>query len=72
MTTPDERTRAVLDARRFLVQLAAHAEAKCSMAEVRETAQWLLRHYPGAADLYVTALALPLLWAPPQTGGNKC
>ena len=64
MTTPDERTRAVVETRDFLRMLAA-AEEITIPGPVQTVATGLLRHYPLDVDLAVSALALPGVWAPP-------
>lgn len=62
MTLPDERTRAVINVREFLVRLSSpYVEhgIKGIRKEVREEARRLLRHYPGHYDLYSVAKACP-------------
>lgn len=58
MTMPDERTRAVLDTREFLVALCC-GEIKRIPAEVRERARRLLKHYPSPLDLDEAGEAAP-------------
>lgn len=70
MTTPTERTRAVLEARDLLEQLCAPALSPDVTQELRETACQLLRHYPAAGDMRLVAQALPLCWAPPPARKN--
>lgn len=65
MTTPDERTRAVVETRDFLRMLAA-AEEITIPGLVQTVATGLLRHYPLNVDLAVSALAMPGVWAPPR------
>jgi len=48
MSTPDERTRAVLHTRDFLVALSRDASLS---EEIRYEAKFLLRHYPLKSDL---------------------
>ncbi len=63
MTTPYERTRALLESRAFLRELMSPADLPHVPAEVRERARRLLRHYPDAMDLQLAHLALPMLFA---------
>ncbi|RQZ62326.1 hypothetical protein DIE08_27715 [Burkholderia sp. Bp9004] len=62
MTTPYERTKAVIDTRVLLQRLASanHLDCHCN---VQSVAQRLLRHYPLNIDLEVSAAALPGVWA---------
>ncbi|WP_431273646.1 BPSL0761 family protein [Variovorax ureilyticus] len=53
MTVPSEHTRAVIETRRLLEQLA-HGHAHLSDAQLREHAMRLLRHYPNIADMRLT------------------
>ncbi|MGT2469318.1 BPSL0761 family protein [Paraburkholderia terrae] len=64
MTTPDERTRAVLDTRDFLQTLAAGDEITIA-GLVRSVAVGLLRHYPLESDISTSAAAAPGVWAEP-------
>ena len=73
MTTPDERTRAVLQTRRFL-QLLTDPVATPDVPEtVREEARRLLRHYPGEGDMSLAHTALPIWFGepPPHPGGGR-
>ena len=63
MTTPYERTKAVIATRDFL-QMLAVAEEIAVPGLVQSVALSLLRHFPLAADVDVSAAALPGLWAP--------
>ncbi|WP_319636714.1 BPSL0761 family protein [Paraburkholderia caribensis] len=65
MTTPYERTKAVLDTREFLQMLANEEEISVE-GLVRSVAVCLLRHYPLDIDLSNSALALPGLWSTPE------
>ncbi|SKC83714.1 hypothetical protein SAMN05445504_3715 [Burkholderia sp. CF099] len=62
MTTPQERTRAVVGARDLLETLA-HGRGDYCADLVRTLAFSLLRHYPLDIDIDVSALALPSLWS---------
>jgi hypothetical protein len=64
MTTPAERTKAVVDTRQFLEMLAS-AEEVTIRGLVQSVAIGLLRHYPLNVDLDVSARALPEIWAQP-------
>ena len=65
MTTPDERTRAVVEARRFLREI----QRDQSLPELlRYRAETLLRHYPENGSLSLTATALPGWWSEPPDG----
>jgi hypothetical protein len=64
MTTPSERTKAVVDTREFLGMLA-NAEEVTIRGLVQSVAIGLLRHYPLKVDLDVSASALPGVWAQP-------
>jgi hypothetical protein len=61
VTTPYERTRAVMDTRDFLRELQCNAAVR---TELREQARKLLRHYPTPANIQLASLALPNSWAP--------
>ena len=58
MTLPDERYRAVLQAREFLMRLA-QGEYKRVPLEVRQQAWSVLKHYPGSWDMTRAAKACP-------------
>ncbi|MEX3897834.1 BPSL0761 family protein [Paraburkholderia sp. BR10954] len=70
MTTPAERTKAVLETRGFLNVLAT-AEQITIPGLVQSVAMGLLRHYPLDVDLEVSALALPRIWAPPNSSSRE-
>lgn len=61
MTTPQERTRSVLQTREFLEKLLDREQLPL---DVRREALCLLRHYPFARDLDYAAAAFPETWAP--------
>jgi hypothetical protein len=60
MTTPFERTRALLRTRDLLQELAAgeHVDADT----LRRRAKSLLRHYPAPVDIDLSAAVLPGIW----------
>lgn len=53
MTTPEERTRAVLKTRQLLIDLANPARTPDVPEIVRRRAETLLRYYPEAADMAI-------------------
>jgi hypothetical protein len=69
MTTPDERTKAVLDTRDLLNLLAASPNVTIP-GLVQSVAMSLLRHYPLTIDLDISASELPTVWAHPSTRGR--
>lgn len=69
MTTPHERTKAVIETRKFL-QMLASTDDVASHGDVQSVAGRLLRHYPLDIDLEVSAAALPEIWAAPKANGT--
>lgn len=65
MTTPEERTKAVVDTRDFLRTLATAQEITIQ-GLVQTVATHLLKHYPLDVDVVVSAAALPEIWACPK------
>ncbi|RQX90804.1 BPSL0761 family protein [Burkholderia stagnalis] len=65
MTTAYERTKAVIETRKFL-QVLASADEVTICGLVQSVAVCLLRHYPLDVDLEVSAAALPGVWGAPQ------
>jgi len=65
MTTPAERTKAVVDTRDVL-EMLANAEEVTIRGLVQSVAICLLRHYPLNVDLDVSASALPGVWTHPS------
>ena len=63
MTMPDERTRAVLWTREFLVEIQRDDSLSASL---RQRAKTMLRHFPSAGDIEVTAATMPDWWARPS------
>lgn len=67
MTTPSERTRAVIELAKEAMLLAPYAHGKSVHVSVpRERLRTLLawlRHYPTEADLNMTASCAPHLWS---------
>jgi hypothetical protein len=66
MTIPYERTRAVVETRRFLKELAEGRLVHASPERLQQYAVSLLRHYPSRGDMHLTASALPAWWSPPD------
>jgi hypothetical protein len=59
MTLPDERYRAVIQTRRFLLDLSNHEHTPRVPKLIRDTARSMLRHYPSEWDMKLTADAVP-------------
>ncbi|WP_429249755.1 BPSL0761 family protein [Paraburkholderia sp. GAS333] len=70
MTTPYERTKAVIETRSFL-QMLASDENLTDLNKLREAALRLLRHYPLDVDLAVSAAAFPNVWTAPERSTRK-
>ena len=66
MTMPDERTRAVLDARDFLERMARGELAGESPQALTTWAKALLRHYPENTHIRLASKALPAYWSLPE------
>ena len=62
MTTPYERTRSVVETRKFLREIQRDKKLP---ELVRYRAETLLRHYPMNGTLALTATALPAWWDEP-------
>jgi hypothetical protein len=63
MTLPDERYRAVVHTRLFLYELCNPEKTPRVPKSVRETASWLLRHYPSEWDMEYAAKGAPHVFA---------
>lgn len=59
MTLPDERYRAVVQARRFLLDLTNPQHTPRVSKLIRETARSMLRHYPSEYDMRRAAEGAP-------------
>lgn len=59
MTMPDERYRAVFHTQMFLHELCNPEKTPRVPKHVRDTARWLLRHYPSKLDLDIASRACP-------------
>lgn len=66
MTTPSERTAAVLRTRAFLVELS-RPSVDAIPRDVASVAECLLRHYPGLADIELTCAMYPACWEMPAS-----
>jgi hypothetical protein len=66
MTTPDERTRAVVQTCELLRALLDPAMTPDVPAALRDEARSLLRHYPTAGSLRIAHLACPQWFGPPD------
>lgn len=68
MTTPDERTRAILHTKDLLVELLSAEQAPNVPEAIRDEARRLLRHYPGPRELDIAHRALPMFFGdiPPR------
>lgn len=62
MTTPYERTRAILQTKEFLQDLLSPRACPRVPHAVREEARRLLRHYPGAWEVELAHEAAPHLY----------
>ncbi len=69
MTTPTERTRALLQTRDLLQALATTQKAGVP-ASLRADAEHLLRHYPSALDILTLADACPSVLVRPSRPGR--
>lgn len=63
MSTPTERTRALIETKSFLLKLVDRKRQPPVPKSVREHAEYLLQHYPAYADLEAAHKALPCLYA---------
>lgn len=63
MTTPYERTRAILETKSLLLKLVDTKRQPRMPKSVREHAEYLLRHYPAHVDIEAAHKALPELYA---------
>ena len=59
MTLPDERYRAVIQTRRFLLDLCNREHTPRVPKLVRETARAMLRHYPSDWEMQTAARSAP-------------
>ncbi len=63
MTLPDERYRAVVQTRRFLLDLCNREHTPRVPKLVRDTARSMLRHYPSDWDMQRAAASCPEVFA---------
>lgn len=66
MTLPDERTRAVQKARRFLRSLLDPKKTPRVPKQIRKEAYYVLKHFPGDLDLIIVATLSPDSFAKPE------
>ena len=64
MTTPRERTRALLQTKEFLRELIASDKTPGIPEEIRRQAKILLRHYPSLVHLELASKALREQYGP--------
>ncbi len=64
MTTPYERTRALIETKSFLQELQNPKLTPRVPAAVRDIARKLLRHYPSYSEVELAHKALPHLYGP--------
>ena len=63
MTLPDERYRAVIQTRRFLLDLCNSQHTPRVPKLVRQTARDMLRHYPSDWEMQTAAREAPAVFA---------
>ena len=63
MTLPDERYRAVVHTQMFLLELCNPQKTPRIPKSVRQTASWLLRHYPNPSDMKRASYHAPDVFA---------
>ena len=63
MTLPDERYRAVIHTQMFLYELCNPQKTPRVPKSVRQTASWLLRHYPSPFDMQLASRGAPDVFA---------
>jgi len=63
MTLPDERYRAVIQTRRFLLDLTNPQHTPRLPKLIRQTAAAMLRHYPNEWDMNIAASRSPEVFA---------
>lgn len=69
VTLPEQRTRAVLETREFLLRLMSpYIPNGCKKvpASVRREARSLLKHYPGVVDMWQAGSATPEVFDPDE------
>jgi hypothetical protein len=65
MTMPKERTRAVLQTRDLLLELADSTANSEIPSRIRDEAACLLRHFPGSGDMAIASRSCPEWFGPP-------
>lgn len=66
MTIPSERTMAVQQTERFLLDLLSPKTTPRVPAEIRQRAVRCLRHFPGSYELRRASKVLPESWGVPE------
>ncbi len=62
MTTPEERSRTLVQTKEFLIELMSTEETPGIPDAIRREARRLLRHYPGLMELDLAHRALPMFF----------
>jgi hypothetical protein len=70
MTLPDERYRAIQNARSFLRRLLDPAQTKRVPKTIRQQAYWVLKHFPGEYDMELAAAQSPDVFGEPDRIGS--
>lgn len=70
MTVPEERTRAALQTRQFLKELATCNPKSGAPEHVRAEAIRLLRHYPSPSDMDIAHWYAPFWFGPVEGYGR--
>ncbi len=65
MTTPSQRSLAVMEARALLTELLSQENASAVPSELRAAAARVLEHYPGSRELDLSSRVLPAVWGSP-------
>ena len=73
MTTPEERTRAIMHTRELLQELTEPSVTPGVPDAVRTAARQLLRHYPDTNNMRLAHAALPNCFGelPPPANGDR-
>jgi len=70
MTMPSERTRALVDTKRFLEDLLDPRLTPRVPARIRTRARCLLRHYPTPSLIALVHDAVPIMYGPVEERGT--
>lgn len=66
MTTPAERTKAVLCAELMLCRIVAEGGEVFDSTKMRDFAAQILENFPRSADLLLSSSESPHIWGPPE------